>query len=98
MDAVQQFAEKLGVPVPKTFVIGGASKVNKLLNIRLKLIMLYFINSSVDGQVSNLYLFMLILLINNLAWTTAAVDNERVIAAVPIVMDILNLQKVNLFI
>jgi PhoPQ-activated pathogenicity-related protein len=33
--------------------------------------------------------------INNLAWTTAAVDNERVIAAVPIVMDMLNLQKVN---
>jgi PhoPQ-activated pathogenicity-related protein len=33
-------------------------------------------------------------LVRNLAWTTAAVDNQRVIAAVPIVMDILNLQKV----
>jgi PhoPQ-activated pathogenicity-related protein len=31
----------------------------------------------------------------NIAWTTAAVDNERVIAAIPIVMDILNMQKVN---
>ncbi|CAF5124661.1 unnamed protein product, partial [Rotaria sp. Silwood1] len=26
MDAVQQFADKLGAPVPKTFVVGGASK------------------------------------------------------------------------
>ena len=32
------------------------------------------------------------------AWTTAAVDNERVIGAVPIVMDILNLQKVSFLI
>jgi len=31
----------------------------------------------------------------NIAWTTAAVNNERVIAAIPIVMDILNMQKVN---
>lgn len=31
----------------------------------------------------------------NAAWTTAAVDNSRVIGAMPIVMDILNLQKVN---
>ena len=30
----------------------------------------------------------------NSAWTTAAVDNERVIAAVPIVMDILNIHQV----
>ncbi|CAF1456316.1 unnamed protein product [Rotaria sordida] len=57
MDAVQQFADKLGVHVPKTFVIAGASK---------------------RGWTT---------------WTTAAVDNERVIGAVPIVMDILNLQK-----
>ena len=28
------------------------------------------------------------------AWTTAAVDNKRVIGAMPIVMDMLNLQKV----
>jgi len=32
--------------------------------------------------------------IYNSAWTTAAVDNERVIAAVPIVMDILNINQV----
>jgi PhoPQ-activated pathogenicity-related protein len=58
------------------------------------LIELYFLNYSVDGQVSDFYFF--IFFINkNLAWTTAAVDNERVIAAVPIVMDMLNLQKVN---
>jgi hypothetical protein len=42
MDAVQQFADKLGVPVPKTFVIGGASKVNKCLNFFLLLIKFYF--------------------------------------------------------
>lgn len=29
-----------------------------------------------------------------LAWTTAAVDQKRVIGATPIVMDMLNLQKV----
>ena len=29
-----------------------------------------------------------------LAWTTAAVDNERVIGAIPIVMDILNINRV----
>jgi hypothetical protein len=28
MDAVQQFADKLNFPVPKTFVVAGASKVN----------------------------------------------------------------------
>jgi hypothetical protein len=32
MDAVQQFAQKLGIAVPKTFFVGGASKVNRLLN------------------------------------------------------------------
>jgi len=54
-----------------------------------------FVNFSVDGQVSCFYLFMLCFLsMKTSAWTTAAVDNERVIAAVPIVMDILNLQKV----
>mgnify|MGYP002474323567 CR=1 FL=1 len=26
MDAAQQFADKLTVPVPKTFLVGGASK------------------------------------------------------------------------
>ncbi len=33
MDAVQQFAQTLGVTVPQKFVIGGASKVNKLSNL-----------------------------------------------------------------
>ena len=28
MDATQQFAEKLGIAVPKHFVVAGASKVN----------------------------------------------------------------------
>jgi len=32
MDAVQQFAQKLGVAVPQKFVIGGASKVDKLFD------------------------------------------------------------------
>ena len=31
---------------------------------------------------------------SSIAWTTAAVDNRRVLAAIPIVMDMLNLQKV----
>lgn len=31
------------------------------------------------------------------AWTTAAVDNERVIGAMPIVMDILNIHRVRFF-
>jgi PhoPQ-activated pathogenicity-related protein len=30
----------------------------------------------------------------NLAWTTAAVDYERVVGAIPIVMDILNIHQV----
>jgi hypothetical protein len=29
MDAVQQFAKQIGLVVPQTFVIAGASKVNK---------------------------------------------------------------------
>jgi len=49
----------------------------------------------VDGQVSYFSLFLFyIKIFNNSAWTTAAVDNERVVGAIPIVMDILNLQKV----
>ncbi len=42
MDAVQQFAEKLGLPVPKTFLVAGASKVNRFLRFRLVLIELDF--------------------------------------------------------
>ncbi|CAF1051330.1 unnamed protein product [Rotaria magnacalcarata] len=57
MDAVQQFATQLGIPVPGTFVISGASK---------------------RGWTT---------------WTTAAVDNVRVIGAIPIVMDMANFQK-----
>lgn len=57
MDAVQQFADKLNIPVPKTFVVGGASK---------------------RGWTT---------------WTTAAVDNQRVVGAIPIVMDILSLRQ-----
>jgi hypothetical protein len=29
MDVVQQFADKYNLPVPKTFMVAGASKVNK---------------------------------------------------------------------
>ena len=41
----------------------------------------------------NLY-FCILLYQKILAWTTAAVDNERVPAAIPIVLDILNLHQV----
>ncbi|CAF4877849.1 unnamed protein product [Rotaria sp. Silwood1] len=57
MDVVQQFATQLGIPVPETFVISGASK---------------------RGWTT---------------WTTAAVDNVRVIGAIPIVMDMADFQK-----
>jgi hypothetical protein len=33
MDAVQQFAQSIGVIVPQKFFIGGISKVNKLSNL-----------------------------------------------------------------
>jgi hypothetical protein len=33
MDAVQQFAQQIGVIAPQKFLIGGASKVNKLSNL-----------------------------------------------------------------
>jgi hypothetical protein len=35
MDAVQQFAKEIGVTVPQTFLVGGASKVNKAFNLQL---------------------------------------------------------------
>ncbi len=52
-----------------------------------------------DGPVSDLDFFLFSInkkkhISYNPAWTTAAVDNERVIGAVPIVMDILNLNQV----
>ena len=49
------------------------------------------------GRVSQHLSYLLCTKVNSnasLAWTTAAVDNERVIGAVPIVMDILNLNQV----
>jgi len=62
MDAVQQFADKLNFPVPKTFVVAGASKVNKFSIFSLTFIVLYLLNYSVDGQVSyfNLFIFVFI--------------------------------------
>ncbi|CAF1210020.1 unnamed protein product [Adineta steineri] len=57
MDVVQQFATRLNISVPETFVISGASK---------------------RGWTT---------------WTTAAVDNVRVIGAIPIVMDMANFQE-----
>lgn len=38
--------------------------------------------------------FLYKILKNFIAWTTAAVDNVRVIGAIPIVMDLANFQKV----
>jgi hypothetical protein len=35
MDAVQQFAQSIGVVVPQKFVVAGASKVNRLSNLFL---------------------------------------------------------------
>lgn len=35
MDAVQQFADKIGIAVPKTFVVGGASKVSNASDVFL---------------------------------------------------------------
>ncbi len=48
------------------------------------------------GQVRHLILDIIRLNYLFSAWLTAAVDNERVIGAVPIVMDILNFQAVRL--
>lgn len=51
-----------------------------------------------DGQVSYrliLYVLCLMYVPINLAWTTAAVDNKRVIAAMPIVMNTINFQIVS---
>ena len=95
MDAVQQFAETLGVAAPKTFLIAGASKVCPSLypfdNVSFGLFECY----SVAGPVSSIQWFLpRVTTLISTAWTTAAVDNERVTAAVPIVMDILNLQRV----
>lgn len=42
-----------------------------------------------------LYVLRLMCLLTNLAYTTAAVDNQRVIVAMPIVMNILNFQIVS---
>jgi hypothetical protein len=47
----------------------------------------------VDGQV-DIYKRFSDIVLRILAWTTAAVDNKRVVAAVPIVMDLLNLRLV----
>ena len=54
MDAVQQFVAQLQLPVPETFVIGGASKVNlsTLLRLNHERENVCCI-SSMDGQVSD---------------------------------------------
>ncbi|CAF3956686.1 unnamed protein product, partial [Rotaria sordida] len=48
MDAVQKFTAQLRVPVPETFVIGGASKVNYFLLYEHQLILTRI--DSADGQ------------------------------------------------
>lgn len=92
MDAVQQFTDRQNITTPKTFVVAGASKVN-LLTLTLSSSPL----NSVVGQVgfgrSGLHRYDAVTMIF-VAWLTAAVDNQRVIAAIPIVMDILNFQTV----
>ena len=95
MDAVQQFAQSVGVPVPQKFVVGGASKVKKLFSTVSSLIFLRLTISREDGQVSD-FNSPKKQDLHSLAWTTAAVDNERVIGAMPIVMDILNIHRVRL--
>jgi hypothetical protein len=32
MDATQQFADQKSIPVPKTFLVAGASKVSQILD------------------------------------------------------------------
>lgn len=51
MDAVQQFAAQLQVPVPETFVIGGASKVSiaSISSGKHENLSLFY---SMDGRVS----------------------------------------------
>lgn len=51
MDAVQQFAEKMGLAVPETFVVGGASKVDPCSSFLLEPYALLM--SGVVGQVSD---------------------------------------------
>ena len=94
MDAVEQFASSKGFPVPKNFFVGGASKVSQTFGHLF--VFSNFFNCSVDGQVSVFKCMQWWLNEQTiLAWTTAAVDNKRVVAAMPIVMDILNLHEVN---
>ena len=98
MDAVQQFVAQLKIAVPETFVIGGASKVNLLSLMKLNHECENLCFCSMDGQVScrlMLYVLHLIFFLIHLAWTAAAVDNQRVIAAIPIVMNTINFQIVS---
>ena len=93
MDAVQQFVQQLGLTVPKTFVIGGASKVKPAhtsTSRRIRLSPLAWMGEYAAVRAFGLSYASFL----PAAWTTAAVDNERVIGAMPIVMDMLNLQKV----
>jgi hypothetical protein len=52
MDAVQQFAAQLGISVPETFVVSGASKVSYSLEKSNTYMHMIFWNHSADGQVS----------------------------------------------
>ncbi len=52
MDAVQQFAAQLGISVPETFVVSGASKVSYSLEKSNTYMNMIFWNRSADGRVS----------------------------------------------
>lgn len=97
MDTIQQFLRQQNLLTPDFFVVGGASKVMQFFSLLLLLFYLenriHFLFLSVVGQVrTNLRISLNYE--NILAWTTAAVDNTRVIGAVPLVMDMLNLRSV----
>ena len=79
MDTTQEFLKQLGVQVPEKFVIGGLSKRG-------------WTSQCCYSVYNEIITFLFVSL--RLAWTTAAVDNKRVIGAFPIVMDMVNLHKV----
>ncbi|CAF1149586.1 unnamed protein product [Rotaria sordida] len=96
MDAIQQFLGQQNIIVPEEFVIGGASKrgwMSEHSVVRAMDAIQQFLGQQniivpeefVIGGASKR---------GWMTWTTAAVNNKRVIGAVPIVMDLLNFRPV----